>query len=552
MPTAKNEHVGIVGVGRMGLAMLKHLVKHGHQVTACDLDETQLAKAREAGAATAKTPAEVARAAHFVIIGVGYDDEVNAVVLGTDGLLAALAPGAIIAVSSTAKPDTVKALDRQAQSRGIDVLDAPICRGRFAADAGTLLALVGGKPEVMERGRAIYGCFCSDYAHLGDVGHGQVGKTMNNLLLWINAVGLMEAGRLAETTGIDLAKLRAAASDALKEWDMISFTGRSRICRSSPTSPTRLVCRCPSPAQSRSWSRTRAASRRPARRSGRDLLSRAVPRGDRAHHSIRRPGRISRPAAGAQRRLHMRRQRRADVDRRALLVERNHDLARMQVKAAAPRARRAAVDAVPENRPSLGGAMHAQLMGAAGKRLERQPGQIMRLPSRIDCSIPRDIGNGRFGHRRPGRAPQYRPCRRRRLAGGIVLHPPAARRVLAAERQLDATLLLTRPPRHHGPIGLADAAGLEQVPELGQGLAMAAKHEAAGGVAVEPMRQRGCARQPEAQRAEIVLEAFAPLRPLVYGEARRLVDDQHQGVAVEHASDYLFRGHAEIAITSAQ
>ena len=102
--------------------------------------------------------------------------------------------------------------------------------GVFAADEGTLLALVGGRPEVIERGRAVYRCFCSDYAHLGEVGHGQVGKTMNNLLLWINAVGLLEAGRLAETTGIDLVKLRDAllmssgASDALKEWDMISFT----------------------------------------------------------------------------------------------------------------------------------------------------------------------------------------------------------------------------------------------------------------------------------------------------------------------------------------
>ena len=72
--------------------------------------------------------------------------------------------------------------------------------------------------------------FCSDYAILGNAGHGQVGKTMNNLLLWVNAVGLIEAGRLAETTGIDLVKLRDAlmmssgASDALKEWDMISFT----------------------------------------------------------------------------------------------------------------------------------------------------------------------------------------------------------------------------------------------------------------------------------------------------------------------------------------
>ena len=63
------------------------------------------------------------------------------------------------------------------------MLDAPICRGRFAADEGTLLALVGGEPDVVERGRAVYRCFCSDYAHLGEVGHGQVGKTMNNLLL---------------------------------------------------------------------------------------------------------------------------------------------------------------------------------------------------------------------------------------------------------------------------------------------------------------------------------------------------------------------------------
>jgi 3-hydroxyisobutyrate dehydrogenase len=228
--SGQTERVGIVGVGRMGLAMLKHLVEHGYQVNACDIDEKQMASARAVGAAAARTPAELARAADIVIVGVGYDDEVNAVVLGPDGLLAGLRPGTIIAVSSTAKPDTVKALDERARAQGVDVLDAPICRGRFAADAGTLLALVGGKPAVVERAQPVYRTFCSDYVHLGEVGHGQVGKTLNNLLLWINAVGLIEAGRLAETTGIDLVKLREAllmssgASDALKEWDMISFT----------------------------------------------------------------------------------------------------------------------------------------------------------------------------------------------------------------------------------------------------------------------------------------------------------------------------------------
>jgi 3-hydroxyisobutyrate dehydrogenase/2-hydroxy-3-oxopropionate reductase len=230
MANDKKERVGIIGVGRMGHSMLKHLVKKGYQVTACDVSAEALAKAREAGAKTADSPAALAKQSDFVILGVGYTDEVNAVVYGDGGLLANLAQGSIIAVSSTTSPYTLQEIDQAAKPKGIGVLDAPICRGRFAADEGTLLALVGGEAAVVERGRAVYGAFCSDYAHLGDVGHGQVGKTMNNLLLWISAVGLIEAGRLAESTGIDLVKLRDAlmmssgASDALKEWDMISFT----------------------------------------------------------------------------------------------------------------------------------------------------------------------------------------------------------------------------------------------------------------------------------------------------------------------------------------
>src|SRR5437660_11299709 len=91
MAQATKERVGISGVGRMGLAMLKHLVKRGYAVTACDISAEQLAKARAAGAAIADSAAALGKVTDFVILGVGYAEEVNAVVYGDDGLLATLA-----------------------------------------------------------------------------------------------------------------------------------------------------------------------------------------------------------------------------------------------------------------------------------------------------------------------------------------------------------------------------------------------------------------------------------------------------------------------------
>jgi 3-hydroxyisobutyrate dehydrogenase len=155
MADGKKERVGIVGAGRMGLAMLKHFINKGYAVTVCDISDKQRDAARALGAAVVTTPAEVGKASDIVILGVGYDDEVNDVVFGTNGLSETMARGSIIAVSSTAKPDNMKNLASRVAANGIEVIDAPICRGRFAADNGTLLALVGGKTDIVERARPV-------------------------------------------------------------------------------------------------------------------------------------------------------------------------------------------------------------------------------------------------------------------------------------------------------------------------------------------------------------------------------------------------------------
>jgi 3-hydroxyisobutyrate dehydrogenase-like beta-hydroxyacid dehydrogenase len=226
---ASKERIGVVGVGRMGQAMARHLIRHGYAVLAHDIDPKALAAVTAMGAATAKTPAEVGKACRFVIIAVGYDDEAAAVMLDRDGLLETMGDGAVIAVSSTCTPAHVKMLAERAHQKGAEVLDAPICRGQRAADDGTMLTLCGGTAAVFERGKPIYATFCKDVVHLGDIGAGQVGKAMNNFLLWVNGVALIEAGRLSEANGMDLVKLRDAllissgASDALKNWENVSF-----------------------------------------------------------------------------------------------------------------------------------------------------------------------------------------------------------------------------------------------------------------------------------------------------------------------------------------
>ena len=225
-----SESIGLIGPGRMGLAMVKHLIKAGYQVTTTDINAEQLALAADAGAATVASAADVGAASDFTIIAVGYDAETRAVTTGKGGLLETMKPGSIIGISSTIALETAREIAAIAAEKGVEIYDAPTCRGRWAADEGTLLALVGGTDEVVARAAPIYSTFCSDIAHLGGMGAGQIGKAMNNFLMWVNGVALIEAGRLCEELDIDLVKMRDAMlissgrSAVLEDWDRMTFT----------------------------------------------------------------------------------------------------------------------------------------------------------------------------------------------------------------------------------------------------------------------------------------------------------------------------------------
>ncbi|HWI39300.1 MAG TPA: NAD(P)-dependent oxidoreductase [Burkholderiales bacterium] len=202
--------IGILGLGKMGAPMAKHLRAKGYNVFGYDpVDEARRA-AESLGISLLDSPREVARASDVVIVVVGFDHEVEAVVYGANGIVEGARPGLIVAIGSTVAPTYTRKLAERLRSRKMVLLDIPLARGEAAAVAGKLLIYGAGDEAAFEACRPAFSAFASDIFHLGAAGAGQVGKMVNNLLLWACTSANDEGLRLGEALGVNADKMRAA------------------------------------------------------------------------------------------------------------------------------------------------------------------------------------------------------------------------------------------------------------------------------------------------------------------------------------------------------
>jgi 3-hydroxyisobutyrate dehydrogenase-like beta-hydroxyacid dehydrogenase len=206
------EAVGIIGLGKMGLPMTGHMLKAGLKVAGYDLDAARVAEAEKRGATACSSPREVAEQSDLVIVIVGFDSEVNEVLFAENGIFAGARENAVIAVASTVYQETMLEIGEAAEKlgKGLRVLDMPLCRSERAAVDGTLLLLGGGDPKVFEECNKAFSSFASDIRVLGGLGAGQVGKMINNLLLWACISANHEGLKLGEAMGVDPEVLREA------------------------------------------------------------------------------------------------------------------------------------------------------------------------------------------------------------------------------------------------------------------------------------------------------------------------------------------------------
>jgi 3-hydroxyisobutyrate dehydrogenase/2-hydroxy-3-oxopropionate reductase len=187
----------------MGQSMATNLVKAGHEVTVWNRTPGKQVE----GARVAATPAEAAQGAEVVWMAVSDTAAVETVLFGPDGVEPSLTEGMIVVDSSTISPSATRKFAERVAKRGAHYVDSPMTGSKVAAEAGTLLFMVGGEEQAIERLKPLYAAMGKKIFRMGEVGKGQSTKLVMNLQIALIYEGFAEALTLAAKLGVDAEKL---------------------------------------------------------------------------------------------------------------------------------------------------------------------------------------------------------------------------------------------------------------------------------------------------------------------------------------------------------
>ena len=196
--------IAFVGLGSMGLGMAKNLLKHGHKVIGVDPSAAAREAFTTAGGAVGATPAEAAAKADVVVVAVVNAQQVETVLYGDGGAVAALRKDGLVMQCATVPPAFAKSLGERLAKTGHILLDAPMSGGRARAESGELTFMSSGSTAAYAAADSILAATSAKVFRLGDTpGIGSLVKTVNQLLAGVHIAAAAEAMALAAKAGAD-------------------------------------------------------------------------------------------------------------------------------------------------------------------------------------------------------------------------------------------------------------------------------------------------------------------------------------------------------------
>ena len=200
-------NIGFIGLGNIGKPIAKHLIQDGFQLYAYDVFPEAVKELVELGA-VASTLEQMAADCDYIGVCVRDDKDIESLFYGEQGLLALAREDSIIAIHSTVTQAGLLEWARQAATKAVTIIDAPITGGANGAEAGTLCYMVGGDESSLEACRPIFETSADKIVHAGALGTGIALKLCNNLITYAEFTAMSEATRLAEAAGLSADVLR--------------------------------------------------------------------------------------------------------------------------------------------------------------------------------------------------------------------------------------------------------------------------------------------------------------------------------------------------------
>ncbi len=202
--------VGFIGLGVMGAAMARNLIKAGFKLTVHNRSRGKVGELVRDGATDGGSPAGVARASEVVLLCVPDTPDVEHVLFGTDGVADGVRQDAVVIDFSTISPAAAVEFAGKLKARGAHMLDSPVSGGPKGAIDGALSCMIGGEPAIVARCMPVFEAVGKTFTHIGAAGAGQACKACNQLVLTGTLMAVAEAFVLAKKMGINAYKVREA------------------------------------------------------------------------------------------------------------------------------------------------------------------------------------------------------------------------------------------------------------------------------------------------------------------------------------------------------
>ena len=218
--------VAFIGMGTMGAPMAMNILKAGHDVTVYNRTRAKEEPVAAQGAKRAASPAEAAQGAEVIITCLSDTPDVEAIILGANGVIQGAQAQAIVVDMSTISPTATRRMAETLAQKEIHMIDAPVSGGSEGAQQGTLSIMIGGADEDLEKVRPVLEAMGTTITHVGPTGAGQLTKAINQIIVAGTYWSVAEGLSLGIKAGLDMAKVvQAVGGGAAGSWGLTNRSG---------------------------------------------------------------------------------------------------------------------------------------------------------------------------------------------------------------------------------------------------------------------------------------------------------------------------------------